>query len=64
MPNYYQDCLQKADRINMKTCLEDIQKDLHRLFPSHEIFMKPEGINTLYNVLKAYAAHNQETGHC
>jgi len=63
-PNYYQDCLQNNKKIEINKYLEDIKKDLHRQFPNHEIFMRKEGRQSLFNVLKAYAVHNKEVGYC
>lgn len=63
-PKYYQDCLNNVKRLDVDKYLDDIKKDLHRQFPSHEIFMKREGRQMLFNVLKAYAVHNKEVGYC
>jgi hypothetical protein len=63
-PNYYSECLANKSNIDIQKNIKDIQKDLHRLFPSHELFMKEEGRNMLFNVLKAYAVHNREVGYC
>jgi hypothetical protein len=63
-PNYYSDCLANLNNIDVNRYIEDIKKDLHRQFPSHEIFMKKEGRQMLFNVLKAYAVHNKEVGYC
>jgi hypothetical protein len=60
--SYYTTCLQQKT-VDEK-CLEEIKRDLHRQFPLHEIFRNDIGINGLYNVLKAYAAHNPEVGYC
>jgi hypothetical protein len=60
--NYYLKCLQSKS-VESK-CLDEIKRDLHRQFPLHEIFRNDIGINGLYNVLKAYAAHNPEVGYC
>ena len=63
-PNYYSECLQNVNNIDVSKYIEDIKKDLHRQFPSHEIFMKKEGRKMLFNVLRAYAVHNKEVGYC
>jgi hypothetical protein len=63
-PNYYQECLANKKNRDVSRYVEDIKKDLHRQFPSHEIFMKKEGRQMLFNVLKAYAVHNSEVGYC
>ena len=63
-PYYYKNCLDNVKKVDVNKYLEDIKKDLHRQFPSHEIFMKKEGRQMLFNVLKAYAVHNKEVGYC
>jgi TBC1 domain family member 10 len=63
-PNYYLECLNNINNIDVNKYIEDIKKDLHRQFPGHEIFMKREGRQMLFNVLKAYAVHNKEVGYC
>lgn len=63
-PSYYGDCLQNLKNVDVARYIEDIKKDLHRQFPGHEIFMKREGRQMLYNVLRAYAVHNREVGYC
>ena len=63
-PNYYMECVTNVKGVDIKRYVDDIKKDLHRQFPSHEIFMKREGRQMLYNVLKAYAVHNKEVGYC
>lgn len=63
-PNYYADCLENPNKVDIGRYVEDIKKDLHRQFPSHEIFMKKEGRQMLFNVLRAYAVHNREVGYC
>ncbi len=63
-PNYYNECVQNVKKVDVTKYLEDIKKDLHRQFPSHEIFMRKEGRQMLFNVLKAYAVHNKEVGYC
>jgi len=63
-PFYYKNCLENVKKVEVNKYIEDIKKDLHRQFPSHEIFMKKEGRQMLFNVLKAYAVHNKEVGYC
>ena len=62
--NYYAECLQNKKNAELTRYVEDIKKDLHRQFPSHEMFMKKEGRQMLFNVLRGYAAHNPEVGYC
>ncbi|XP_042904368.1 TBC1 domain family member 10A [Parasteatoda tepidariorum] len=47
-------------------CVEDIKKDLHRQFPSHEIFVNSQGHGQadLYRILKAYSLFNPLVGYC
>ena len=48
-------------------CTDDIEKDLHRNFPTHELFggeYERIGRAELYNVLKAYSLHNPTDGYC
>jgi hypothetical protein len=63
-PQYYAECLENRKQVDVGKYVEDIKKDLHRQFPSHELFIKEEGRQMLYNVLKAYAVHNKEVGYC
>jgi len=63
-PNYYAECLANPRHVEIGKYVEDIKKDLHRQFPSHEMFMKREGREMLQNVLMAYAVHNREVGYC
>lgn len=46
--------------------LADIEKDLHRSFPFHEMFAarKGHGQNDLFNVLKAYTVRRPQEGFC
>uniref|UniRef100_F6YRM0 Rab-GAP TBC domain-containing protein n=3 Tax=Ciona intestinalis TaxID=7719 RepID=F6YRM0_CIOIN len=46
--------------------VEDIEKDLHRQFPFHEMFAKKHGTGQqdLYNILYAYAVYNPKDGYC
>lgn len=45
--------------------VDDIQKDLHRQFPFHEMFMnKGHGQEDLFRVLKAYSILNPVDGYC
>ena len=46
---------------------DDIEKDLHRNFPTHELFggeYEKIGRAELYTVLKAYSLHNPSDGYC
>ncbi|GBM83237.1 TBC1 domain family member 10A [Araneus ventricosus] len=47
-------------------CVDDIKKDLHRQFPSHEIFVKSQGHGQadLFRILKAYSLFNPTVGYC
>ena len=63
-PNYYQKCLILSQELSIQENLDDIRKDLHRQFPTHELLSTKEGQNMLFNVLKAYAAHYPEIGYC
>ncbi|GIX74887.1 TBC1 domain family member 10B [Caerostris extrusa] len=47
-------------------CVDDIRKDLHRQFPSHEIFVKSQGHGQadLFRILKAYSLFNPTVGYC
>lgn len=49
-----------------ETITDDIDKDLHRQFPFHEMFAQRGGLGQqdLRNVLHAYAAYNKEDGYC
>ena len=46
--------------------IDDIQKDLHRQFPFHEMFQARggSGQEDLFRVLKAYSIHNPRDGYC
>lgn len=46
--------------------MDDIEKDLHRQFPFHEMFEKRggNGQQDLYNVLRAYTVHCPNVGYC
>jgi hypothetical protein len=44
--------------------LEDIEKDVERTFPEHDLFRTSDGCESLRRVLKAYAMHNPEVGYC
>lgn len=63
-PSYYSDCLKNSANINIIGVTDEIRRDLHRQFPNHELLMRPEGQDMLYNILKAYAVHCPEIGYC
>ena len=47
--------------------IDDIQKDLHRNFPTHELFggtYERIGQSELFKVLKAYSVYNPIEGYC
>lgn len=46
--------------------LDAIEKDLHRQFPFHEMFLSREGNGQkdLYNILKAYTVYKRDEGYC
>lgn len=46
--------------------IETIEKDIHRQFPFHEMFLSPEGHGQqgLLRVLKAYTVYRPEEGYC
>ncbi|XP_065900835.1 TBC1 domain family member 9-like isoform X2 [Dysidea avara] len=60
---YYQWLVQEA---NGYWCLafEEIERDLHRSLPEHAAYQKPDGINALRRVLRAYALKNRQIGYC
>ena len=43
-----------------------ISKDIGRTFPNHPLFKNPDsrGQLSLFNILRAYANYDQETGYC
>lgn len=47
-------------------CVDDIEKDLHRQFPFHEMFTERGGTGQqdLRDVLRAYSVYNKEDGYC
>jgi hypothetical protein len=61
--NLYEDCL-RAD--GDPKCIEEIKKDIHRQFPTHEMFSSEDkpGQTELFNVLKAYTVQNPKIGYC
>ena len=47
--------------------VEEIEKDLHRNFPTHEMFggsFERIGRRELFDVLRAYSLHNTKDGFC
>ena len=46
--------------------VEDIEKDLHRQFPFHEMFSQRGGTGQkdLRDILHAYAIYNKRDGYC
>jgi hypothetical protein len=64
LKNAYKKLLQKRVRSNWD---DDIEKDLHRNFPTHELFggvYERLGQQQLYEVLKAYTVLNPIAGYC
>jgi hypothetical protein len=59
--SYYEDLIKKAESERKFT--EDIEKDLHRTFPSHAIFGTSEGLAVLRRVLLAFSVHNPTVGY-
>jgi hypothetical protein len=59
--SYYEDLIKKAEAD--KKFLEDIEKDLHRTFPSHAKFGTSEGLFVLRRVLLAFSMHNPTVGY-
>ncbi|XP_043940127.1 carabin-like [Protopterus annectens] len=49
-----------------KQWVDTIEKDIHRQFPFHEMFLSPEGHGQkgLLRVLKAYTVYKPEEGYC
>ncbi|CAL1543649.1 unnamed protein product [Lymnaea stagnalis] len=47
-------------------CIDDINKDLDRQFPLHEMFLSKGGVGqeSLFEVLKAYTIHRPVEGYC
>ncbi|XP_059174339.1 TBC1 domain family member 10B-like [Physella acuta] len=47
-------------------CIDDINKDLDRQFPLHEMFLSKGGVGqeSLFEVLKAYTIHRPIEGYC
>ncbi|KAL4223482.1 hypothetical protein ACF0H5_016953 [Mactra antiquata] len=62
-PGKFEDYLQSTGDPKI---LDDIQKDLHRQFPLHEMFMARGGYGQedLFRILKAYSIHNPTDGYC
>uniref|UniRef100_U5EQ40 Putative ypt/rab gtpase activating protein n=1 Tax=Corethrella appendiculata TaxID=1370023 RepID=U5EQ40_9DIPT len=62
-PNLYEELLQQDGNPHI---IEEIKKDQHRQFPSHEMFLDEDkpGQKELFNVLKAYSIFNPKVGYC
>lgn len=61
-PRLYEDLLTKPAKDEH---IRDINKDLHRLFPDHEMFVEnAQGRQELFCVLKAYSILNSQVGYC
>nr|BAA81906.1 HrPET-1 [Halocynthia roretzi] len=62
-PGKYEEYLKMQPDQN---CVEDIEKDLHRQFPFHEMFVQKGGTGQqdLRDVLLAYSVYNREDGYC
>ncbi|XP_054724289.1 TBC1 domain family member 10A-like [Uloborus diversus] len=66
MENYRHKFTELDGAVGDPRCVEDIKKDLHRQFPSHEIFVKNQGHGQadLFRILKAYSLFNPSVGYC
>ena len=62
-PRKFQELLTKKIPDDVRN---EIQKDLHRQFPSHEMFAERGGTGQtdLFNVLKAFAVYKPSIGYC
>ena len=62
-PRLFQDLLNKDVPEDIRS---DIQKDLHRQFPMHELFADRNGSGQadLFSVLKAFAVYKPKIGYC
>lgn len=61
--NYYKQSLEKSKNLD-PNILDMIEKDLYRSLPNNPKFQDELMINSLRNVLLAYAAHNERVGYC
>lgn len=62
-PNLYNELL---ERNGDERTIDEIRRDQHRQFPSHEMFIDEDkpGQKELFNVLKAYSLFNPTVGYC
>eukprot|EP01094_Clydonella_sp_ATCC50884_P018295 TRINITY_DN3369_c0_g1_i11.p1 TRINITY_DN3369_c0_g1~~TRINITY_DN3369_c0_g1_i11.p1 ORF type:complete len:534 (-),score=116.01 TRINITY_DN3369_c0_g1_i11:1202-2803(-) len=63
-PGYYQDLLALEDEVIDEDTVAQIEKDLHRTFPGHTLFLHPNGTRSLRNVLIAFSRSNSFVGYC
>lgn len=62
-PGYYRNLLaQNSDKTTYAT--QQIEKDLLRTFVNNPLMSSKSGVDSLNNVLRAYAFHNKATGYC
>ena len=62
-PGLYEQLLQKSANPQV---IEQINKDKHRQFPFHEMFLDDDKVGQieLFNVLKAYSIYNPKVSYC
>lgn len=61
--NYYSNLLSRANE-NGVGAANDIEKDLHRTFPTHSVYGTHKGVSILRSVLLAYSIRNPTVGYC